>query len=136
MTAVKLALAYAFIDVIGSEFIMARGGMGYEISFAYANFDNATMFAHPADSAAIDCHQRRALALGEDVTRQKRAELMQGQASATFRNTAILIVGLLLVWEIAYIVIGEVALRSPGQTIQFLYKLMQPGLSGSIWPIH
>ena len=40
----KLALAYAFIGVIGSEFIMARNGMGYEIGFAYTNFDNATMY--------------------------------------------------------------------------------------------
>ena len=37
-------MAYAFIGVIGSEFIMSRGGIGYEISFAYANFDNATMY--------------------------------------------------------------------------------------------
>jgi len=44
LTAAKLALAYAFIGVIGSEFIMARSGMGYEISYAYANFDNATMY--------------------------------------------------------------------------------------------
>ena len=40
----KLALAYALIGVIGAEFIMSRGGMGYEISFAYLNFDNATMY--------------------------------------------------------------------------------------------
>ena len=40
----KLALAYAFIGVIGSEFIMARSGMGYEIGYAYTNFDNATMY--------------------------------------------------------------------------------------------
>jgi len=44
LTGVKLAVAYAFIGVIGSEFIMSRGGIGYEISFAYANFDNATMY--------------------------------------------------------------------------------------------
>ncbi|MFI4902507.1 MAG: hypothetical protein ACHP91_03780 [Burkholderiales bacterium] len=44
MTAAKLALAYAFIGVIGSEFIMARSGVGYEISYAYTNFDNATMY--------------------------------------------------------------------------------------------
>jgi NitT/TauT family transport system permease protein len=44
LTAAKLALAYAFIGVIGSEFIMARNGMGYEIGFAYMNFDNATMY--------------------------------------------------------------------------------------------
>lgn len=41
------------------------------------------------------------------------------------RNTAILIVGLLLVWEFAYLVVGEVALRSPWETISFLGKLMQ-----------
>ena len=44
LTGVKLAVAYAFIGVIGSEFIMSRGGIGYEISFAYTNFDNATMY--------------------------------------------------------------------------------------------
>jgi NitT/TauT family transport system permease protein len=44
LSAAKLALAYAFIGVIGSEFIMAREGMGYEIGFAYPNFDNATMY--------------------------------------------------------------------------------------------
>jgi NitT/TauT family transport system permease protein len=44
LTAAKLALAYSLIGVIGSEFIMARTGMGYEIGFAYTNFDNATMY--------------------------------------------------------------------------------------------
>jgi NitT/TauT family transport system permease protein len=44
VTGVKLAVAYAFIGVIGSEFILSRGGIGYEISFAYTNFDNATMY--------------------------------------------------------------------------------------------
>ncbi|MFZ4809424.1 MAG: ABC transporter permease [Hyphomicrobiaceae bacterium] len=44
MTGVKFAVAYALIGIIGAEFIMSRGGMGYEISFAYNNFDNATMY--------------------------------------------------------------------------------------------
>jgi NitT/TauT family transport system permease protein len=44
LTGVKLAVAYSLIGVVGSEFIMSRGGMGYEISFAYTNFDNATMY--------------------------------------------------------------------------------------------
>jgi NitT/TauT family transport system permease protein len=44
VTGIKLAVAYAFIGVIGSEFILSRGGIGYEISFAYTNFDNATMY--------------------------------------------------------------------------------------------
>jgi NitT/TauT family transport system permease protein len=44
VTGVKLAVAYAFIGVIGSEFILSRGGIGYEIAFAYNSFDNATMY--------------------------------------------------------------------------------------------
>jgi NitT/TauT family transport system permease protein len=44
LTGVKLAVAYAFIGVIGAEFIMSRTGIGYEISFAYNNFDNKVMY--------------------------------------------------------------------------------------------
>ena len=44
ITGMKLALAYALIGIIGSEFIMSRGGMGFEIAFAYTNFDNAVMY--------------------------------------------------------------------------------------------
>ncbi len=43
-TGVKLAVAYAFIGVIGAEFIMSRTGLGYEINFAYNNFDNSIMY--------------------------------------------------------------------------------------------
>lgn len=53
---------------------------------------------------------------------------MQREAGATFGNTVILIVGLFLFWELAYLIVGEVALRSPQQTIQFLGKLMQTDL--------
>jgi len=44
LTGVKFALAYSLIGVIGSEFILSTGGIGFEISFAYNNFDNATMY--------------------------------------------------------------------------------------------
>src|SRR3546814_9537111 len=44
LTGAKLAVAYSLIGIIGAEFIMSTGGMGYEISFAYNNFDNATMY--------------------------------------------------------------------------------------------
>jgi len=70
LTGVKLAVAYAFIGVIGSEFIMSRGGIGYEISFAYANFDNATMYplillillASVAVNGALSVWEQRLLA--------------------------------------------------------------------------
>jgi NitT/TauT family transport system permease protein len=53
---------------------------------------------------------------------------MRPQENATFRNTVILIVGLFLIWELAYLVVGDVALRSPGQTVKFLGKLMRTDL--------
>jgi NitT/TauT family transport system permease protein len=44
-TGFKLAVAYSFIGVIGAEFITSSRGIGYEISFAYNNFDNKLMYA-------------------------------------------------------------------------------------------
>ncbi len=44
-TGFKMAVAYSFIGVIGAEFITSNRGIGYEISFAYNNFDNAVMYA-------------------------------------------------------------------------------------------
>jgi NitT/TauT family transport system permease protein len=40
----KLAVAYAFIGVIASEFIMSGEGLGYAIANAYNEFDNRTMY--------------------------------------------------------------------------------------------
>jgi NitT/TauT family transport system permease protein len=69
VTGVKLAVAYSFIGVIGSEFILSRGGIGYEIGFAYLNFDNATMYplilliliASIAANSALSSWERRLL---------------------------------------------------------------------------
>ncbi len=44
-TGVKLAVAYAFIGVVASEFILAADGLGYQIAYAFNNFQNATMYA-------------------------------------------------------------------------------------------
>lgn len=44
-TGIKLAIAYSFIGVISSEFILATEGIGYRISFAYLSFDNTTLYA-------------------------------------------------------------------------------------------
>lgn len=43
-TGVKLAAAYSFIGVIGAEFIMSQGGLGYEIRYAFDNLDNSVMY--------------------------------------------------------------------------------------------
>jgi NitT/TauT family transport system permease protein len=70
LTGAKLALAYALIGIIGTEFIMSQGGMGFEIAFAYTNFDNAVMYPlivlilliSIAINAVIGAWERRVLA--------------------------------------------------------------------------
>jgi NitT/TauT family transport system permease protein len=44
-TGLKLALAYSFLGVIGGEFILSNGGLGFSIATAYESFDSATMYA-------------------------------------------------------------------------------------------
>jgi len=44
-TGVKLAVSYAFIAVIASEFILAPAGLGRIIADAYSDFDNRRMYA-------------------------------------------------------------------------------------------
>ncbi len=44
-TGVKLAIAYSFIGVVGSEFILSTKGLGYQISWAYTAFDNDALYA-------------------------------------------------------------------------------------------
>jgi NitT/TauT family transport system permease protein len=44
LSGAKLAIVFSIIGVVASEFLMAREGMGFEISFAYNNFDNARMY--------------------------------------------------------------------------------------------
>jgi NitT/TauT family transport system permease protein len=43
-TGFKLCVAYSFVGVIGAEFITSSRGIGYEISYAYNNFDNRVMY--------------------------------------------------------------------------------------------
>jgi len=43
-TGFKLAVAYSFVGIIGAEFITSSRGIGYQISYAYNNFDNRLMY--------------------------------------------------------------------------------------------
>jgi NitT/TauT family transport system permease protein len=72
LTGAKLAVAYALIGVVGAEFIMSRGGMGYEISFAFNNFDNATMYPLIVLILLVSIALNTALARWEKQLMQKR----------------------------------------------------------------
>jgi NitT/TauT family transport system permease protein len=44
-TGAKLAIAYSFVGVLGAEFILANTGLGYQIAFAFNDFDNVKMYS-------------------------------------------------------------------------------------------
>ena len=44
-TGIKLSVAYSFIGVSASEFILSGSGIGYAIAYAYNNFENRHMYA-------------------------------------------------------------------------------------------
>ena len=45
-----------------------------------------------------------------------------------FRNTFVLIVGLLIFWQLMYLIVGDVALRSPWHTMRYVVTLTQTHL--------
>ncbi len=45
LTGAKFAIAYAILGVLGSEFILANKGIGYEISYAFNDFNNPLMYS-------------------------------------------------------------------------------------------
>ena len=50
---------------------------------------------------------------------------MSDERRRPLRNALVLIAGLLVAWELAYLAVGDVALRSPWQTIAFTAKLVR-----------
>ena len=44
-TGLKLAVAYALVGVIASEFILSDRGLGYAVAYAYNDFDTPKMYA-------------------------------------------------------------------------------------------
>ena len=44
-TGLKMTVAYATVAIVAGEFILSGAGLGYQIAFAYNNFDNVTMYS-------------------------------------------------------------------------------------------
>src|SRR6185312_10588547 len=80
--------------------------------------------ADPADPALVDRHEWRAYALGKGAASPERPALMGGERK-TLRNTLVLIAGLLAFWQLVYWIIGDVAMRSPWQTMRYTVTFVQ-----------
>ena len=107
LTGAKFAVAYSLIGVIGAEFIMSRGGMGYEISFAYTNFDNATMYPLILLILVVSISINAVLSWWEKVLLAQEGA-MTGEGWKSARNAAVLIAGLLAAWQLLYWFAGDV----------------------------
>ena len=120
LTGIKLAVAYAFIGVIGSEFIMSRGGIGYEIGFAYTNFDNATMYplivlilvaSIAINAATVAVGRATAGATGHAMNPSRWGGCAQcGRADRRLDRC---------IWQVLYWWVGDVALASPRATLRY-----------------
>ena len=51
-----------------------------------------------------------------------------GERTKSVRNTLVLIAGLLVFWQLMYWVIGDVAMRSPWQTLRYTVTFVQTEL--------
>src|SRR5580700_4366315 len=72
LTGIKLALAYAFIGVIGAEFFLLKTETAYEISFAYNNFDNKIMYPLILLILAVSIAINAVLSHWEQILMQRR----------------------------------------------------------------
>lgn len=136
---IKLAASYSFVAVIASEFLLAPGGLGYAISFAYNTFDSNTMYGLIlfvvilvlALNGLLNRAERRIARAGgaaNSVATDIRRAATSGAGS--LRDAALILVGLLLAWQAASAIVGARALPSP-----LMVAAALPGLfdSASFW---
>ncbi len=130
-TGAKLAFSYSITGVIGSEFILSDSGFGYDIAFAYNNFEDKKMYAlllflllvvslltmliYRAERAV----QHRSGSGSADGDRKPASSLSKIVAAAI---VAIILVGL---WQWTHNHAGNEVLADPLQTLKHLNNLMR-----------
>jgi len=130
-TGAKLAFGYAITGVLGSEFILADSGFGYDISYAYNNFEDRKMYAlllfllvvisiltmviYRAEGA-IQHRSGPARPASEryDVSKLSKALAALGVAAV-----------LVVIWQGVHDYAGTEALAPPLQTVEHLWAMAQ-----------
>jgi ABC-type nitrate/sulfonate/bicarbonate transport system permease component len=129
-TGAKLALGYSITGVLGSEFILADSGFGYQIAFAYNNFEDLKMYAlllfllvvvsaltillHWAERSV---RHRSGPSVG---TAEKKAATRMGYAMAALGVLSVLFVA----WQLMHLRAGSEAIASPVETFAQFAKLI------------
>jgi NitT/TauT family transport system permease protein len=135
-TGLKLAVAYAFIGVIGRRVHPLRRGHGLRDQLRLQQLRQpGHVPADPADHPDLHLHQHVALRLGEALpgaadrtlggTMGNRPVLRQGM------DILILVVAVLACWQLLYQFAGEIALTSPWETALTASEMM---VTPSFWP--
>jgi ABC-type nitrate/sulfonate/bicarbonate transport system permease component len=132
-TGAKLAFGYSMTGVLGSEFILANAGYGYDIAFAYNNFADRKMYALLlfllGAAALITVALERASRAVEHRSGAARTTELTNPVSAMSRVAASLVVIaiLLAVWQATHLFVGSEALASPMVTFRHLVPLLTGG---------
>jgi NitT/TauT family transport system permease protein len=132
-TGAKLALGYGVAGVIGAEFILSGGGLGYAIAYAYNNLDNETMYATllfvlllvAAILAAMNWLERRIEFRAGAGWTIALAPLPAAGALERVASAAAVALALVTAWYLLHLLVGSEALASPGATLDRAIRLVQ-----------
>lgn len=126
----KLAFGYSITGVLGSEFILATAGYGYNIAFAYNNFDDRRMYALLLFLllvvSLLTALMQRASRAVEHRSGAPRAPNAQNTATVLSKLLATFFVFMVLLglWQWGHSVVGSEALAAPVTTFHHTIRLL------------
>ncbi|WP_420418477.1 ABC transporter permease [Pacificispira sp.] len=130
-TGAKLAFGYSITGVLGSEFILSTSGLGYQISFAYNNFEDHRMYALLlfllTVVSALTILMYRAQKSVQHRSGPANDKDGGAQTSVWSRALAGLVVVLIILatWKFATLFVSGEALAGPEATFAQLWQLLQ-----------
>ena len=132
-TGAKLALGYVVATVIGAEFILSASGLGYSISFAYNNFENATMYALllfvilfvTLLLMLLNLIERRVRYSAGSGSMTAPTALPTGTRRERIIDGIVVSAGILGFWQLLHLYSGSEALSSPRATAARIGTLFQ-----------
>jgi NitT/TauT family transport system permease protein len=132
-TGAKLAIGYVVATVIGAEFILSASGLGYSISFAYNNFENATMYALllfiilfvTVLLMLLNLIERRVRYSAGSGTTTAPSTLSRGTRLDRLTDAIAVAIILLGLWQLLHLHTGSEALSSPLATAERIGSLFR-----------
>ena len=131
----KLSVAYAFIGVIASEFILSGSGIGYAIGYAYNNFQNDDMYSLMLLVLVLVTLVNLVLnpsiavsgapaALEHADTERFRHEEISRFAAVRWSSSC---------WQCLHWAVGNSSLSSPWSTVERWSQMLGTAASGAMW---